>query len=75
MPTKEVFMEDIELHPSFIEREGKREYAVLPYEEFEKLQSFIEDAQDLFSLRQAKAEDDGEHLSLAEIENRLQNKS
>jgi hypothetical protein len=75
MPTKEVFMEDIELHPSFIEREGKREYAVLPYEEFEKLQSFIEDAQDLFALRQAKAEDDGEHLSLAEIENRLQNKS
>jgi hypothetical protein len=75
MPTKEVVMEDIELHPSFIEREGKREYAVLPYEEFEKLQSFIEDARDLFALRQAKAEDDGEHLSLTEIETRLQTKS
>jgi hypothetical protein len=36
MRIKETFMEDIELHPSFIEREGKREYAVLPYEEFEK---------------------------------------
>jgi hypothetical protein len=66
-------MNDLELHPSFIEREGKREYAVLPYEEFERLQEFIEDAQDLFAIRQAKAEDDGEHLTLAEVEARLKN--
>ena len=65
-------MDSLELHPSFIEREGKREYAVLPYDEFEKLRSFIEDARDLFALRQAKAEDDGEHLTLAEVEARLQ---
>jgi hypothetical protein len=68
-------MNDLELNPLFIEREGKREYAVLPYEEFERLQSFIEDAQDLFALRQAKAEDDGEYLSLADVEKRLQGKS
>jgi hypothetical protein len=66
-------MNDLELHPSFIEREGKREYAVLPYEEFERLQEFIEDAQDLFAIRQAKAEDDGEYLTLAEVEARLKN--
>ncbi len=37
----------------------------------EALQKFLEDAQDLFSLRQAKAEDDGERISLAEVEARL----
>ena len=40
-------------------------------DEFERLQVFIEDAQDLFLLRQAKAEDDGERVSLAEVEARL----
>ncbi len=64
-------MDILELHPSFIEREGKKEFAVLPIDEFERLQVFIEDAQDLFSLRQAKAEDDGERISLAEVEARL----
>ncbi len=43
----------------------------LPIDEFERLQTFIEDAQDLFLLRQAKAEDDGERISLAEVEARL----
>ena len=64
-------MDTLELHPSFIEREGKKEFAVLPIDEFERLQIFIEDAQDLFLLRQAKAEDDGERVSLAEVEARL----
>lgn len=68
-------MENIELHPSFIERDGKREYAVLPYEEFEKIQSLLEDARDLLDLRRAKAEDEGEHLPLADIEKRLQHRS
>lgn len=64
-------MDILELHPSFIEREGKKEFAVLPMDEFERLQVFIEGAQDLFLLRQAKAEDDGERISLAEVEARL----
>ena len=64
-------MDNLKLHPSFIEREGKKEFAVLPIDEFERLQEFIEDAQDLFLLRQAKAEDDGERISLAEVEARL----
>jgi hypothetical protein len=62
---------DLKLHPSFIERDGKREYAVLPYDEYLKLQALIEDAQDLLALRQAKQEDDGEHVSLAQVEARL----
>ena len=39
--------------------------------EDEWLQTFVEDARDLFLLRQAKAEDDGERISLAEVEARL----
>ena len=65
-------MDVFELHPSFIEREGKKEYAVLSYEEFEKVQAFIEDAADLFDLRRAKAEADDERVSLADVEGRLQ---
>lgn len=66
-------MDALELHPSFIEREGKKEFAVLSYDEFVKVQAFIEDARDLFTLRQAKAEDDGTRVSLSEIEARLRN--
>ena len=65
-------MDSIELHPSFIEKEGKKEYAVLPYEEFERLQAFIADAEDLFDLCEAKAEDDGARVTLDEVEKRLE---
>lgn len=39
--------------------------------EHKQLQTFAEDAKDLFLLRQAKAEDDGTRISLAEVEARL----
>ncbi|MEM7734686.1 MAG: hypothetical protein AAF267_02750 [Deinococcota bacterium] len=61
-------MDHIKLHPSFIEREGKKEYVVIPVEEFERLQDFREDARDLFALKQAKAEDNGERISLTDID-------
>ena len=64
-------MDTLELHPSFIEREGKKEFAVLSIEEYERLQVFLEDAQDLLALREAKGEDDGERISLEEVEARL----
>lgn len=64
-------MSEIKLNPSFIEKEGKREYAVLPYDEYEKLQEFLEDAMDLYALREAKAEDDGESVSLADVKKQL----
>lgn len=66
-------MDVLELHPSFIEREGKKEFAVLSYDEFMKVQAFIEDAQDLFTLRQAKADDDGTRVPLSDVEARLRN--
>jgi hypothetical protein len=61
-------MNTLELQPSFIERDGEREYAVLPYDEYLELQALIEDAQDLLTLQQAKQEDDGERVPLAEVE-------
>ncbi len=64
-------MDVLELHPSFIEREGKKEFAVLSYDEFVRVQAFIEDAQDLFTLRQAKTDDDGTRVPLSDVEARL----
>lgn len=33
----------IPLHPEFITKNGKKEFAVIPYEEFEALQELIAD--------------------------------
>ncbi|MGH8477911.1 MAG: hypothetical protein ACRER2_19465 [Methylococcales bacterium] len=45
----------IELHPEFISRHGKPEFAVLPIEEFDRLKCYLEDMEDLLDLRQARA--------------------
>lgn len=46
----------IQLHPEFLTKDGKKEFAVLPYEEFLALQEFLNDAADMLDLRAAKAE-------------------
>jgi PHD/YefM family antitoxin component YafN of YafNO toxin-antitoxin module len=46
----------IDVHPSYIERNGQTEFVVLPVEEFRLLQEHIEDMEDLLELRKAKAE-------------------
>ena len=48
------------LHPNFIEKNGKKEFAVLPYEEFVKIKSKLEDYEDLMLLRQTKEENKNE---------------
>ena len=45
------------LHPNILERDGQKAFAVLPYEEFQKLQDELEDFEDLKDLRAAKAEE------------------
>lgn len=47
----------IQLHPEFLTKDGRREFAVLPYEEFVALQELLADAADLLDLRAAKAEE------------------
>ncbi|MGD9733554.1 MAG: hypothetical protein AB7U45_15355 [Desulfamplus sp.] len=45
------------LHPQFLTREGRKVFAVLPYEEFCRIQNILMDFEDLLELRQAKAEE------------------
>jgi PHD/YefM family antitoxin component YafN of YafNO toxin-antitoxin module len=62
----------IELHPRILEKQGKKEFAVLPYEEFERLTQELADYHDLKELRQAKAEaEDTATISLAEAREEL----
>ena len=47
----------IDLHPEFLTKGGKKEFAVIPYEEFLRLQEILEDMEDLRDLRLAVEED------------------
>ncbi|CAN5905075.1 hypothetical protein BH24DEI2_BH24DEI2_20170 [soil metagenome] len=65
-------MAGLALHPKFLVKNGKREFAVLPYEEFEALQEILADAADLIDLREAKeAEGDAPTVSLEEVKRQL----
>lgn len=46
----------IDLHPEFLTKNGQREFAVIPYEEFIKVQELLEDLEDLQDLRKAEDE-------------------
>jgi PHD/YefM family antitoxin component YafN of YafNO toxin-antitoxin module len=50
----------IELHPEILKKNGKSEFVVLPYEEYEALQELLADYQDLLDLRDAKRKESGE---------------
>jgi PHD/YefM family antitoxin component YafN of YafNO toxin-antitoxin module len=61
----------IELHPEILSKNGRREFAVLPYEEFQALTEMLADYEDLRDLRAAKAEEGkSETMSLAEARKR-----
>ena len=47
----------IPLHPQFITKNCKKEFAVISYEEFAALQALIVDMEDLMNLRAAKKAD------------------
>ena len=60
------------LHPEILVKNGKKQFAVLPYEEFVALQERLADAEDLLDLRKAKrAEGGGRSIPLAELKRRL----
>jgi PHD/YefM family antitoxin component YafN of YafNO toxin-antitoxin module len=48
------------IHPQVIEKDGVKEFVVLPYEEFLAIQEQLEDYRDLMSLREAKRESQDE---------------
>ena len=47
----------IALHPNILSKNGKNEFAVLPFEEFEHLKEIADKYEDLIILRKAKAEE------------------
>ena len=60
------------LHPNILERDGKKAFAVLPYEEFQNLTEELDDYEDLKDLRAAKAKEDTAPVeSLRSVRNRL----
>ena len=62
----------IELHPQFLTKNGKKEFAVLPYEEFLRIQELLEDLEDLEYLIKAKEEGkDSPSFSLLEVKQML----
>lgn len=44
-------MSTIELHPEFITKDGRREFAVIRYDEFVELEEWLQDASDLLEIR------------------------
>ncbi len=44
------------MNAQIIEKHGKKEYAVIPYKDFVRMQEELEDYYDLLALRQAKAD-------------------
>ena len=60
------------LHPDILVKNGKKQFAVLPYEEFLALQERLADADDLLELRKAKrAEGKSRSIFLAEVKRHL----
>jgi len=60
------------LHVNYIEKNGKKEFVVIPYEEFIELQEQLADYEDLRELRKAKAQEaDAPTISLEEAKKRL----
>ncbi len=62
----------IRLHPNILEQNGKKQFAVIPYEEFLKVQEELSEYEDLKELRQAKeAERNAPTVSLEEAKKEL----
>ena len=60
------------LHPNILERDGKKAFAVLPYEEFVRIGKELHDFEDLKILRAAKAEEENAPAnSLASVRRKL----
>ena len=62
-------MTTIELHPEFLTKDGRREFAVLRYEEFVELEEWLQDASDLLEIQDARVElPDEANIPLDELE-------
>ena len=66
----------IELHPEIVEKDGKKEFVILKYEEFVAIQEALADADDLAALRAAKKDErDAPAIPLDQVVDDLRAKS
>ena len=62
----------LDLHAKILEKDGKKEFAVIPYEEFLQIQEELADYDDLRILREAKQkESDAPGLTMEEMKKEL----
>ena len=62
----------LKLHPEILVKNGKKEFVVLPYEEFLAMQERLVDVEDLLELRKAKrSERKKKSIPLAEVKHEL----
>lgn len=62
----------MKLHPEILIKDGKKQFAILPYEEYVALSERLADAEDLLALRKAKrAEGKKRSIPLAEVKRKL----
>jgi PHD/YefM family antitoxin component YafN of YafNO toxin-antitoxin module len=62
----------LKLHPEILTKNGKKEFVVLPYEEFLAMQERLTDADDLLALRKAKrSEGKKKSIPLPEVKREL----
>ena len=62
----------LKLHPEILIKDGQKQFAILPYEEFLAVQERLADADDLLELRKAKrAEGRKRSVPLAEVKRQL----
>ena len=50
----------VTIHPQILERDGKKAFVVLPYEEFVVMEEELQEYEDLKELRAAKVEESSE---------------
>ena len=62
----------LKLHPEILSKDGKKQFVVLPYEEFLAVQERLADADGLLELRKAKrAEGNKKSIPLAAVKREL----
>ncbi len=62
----------MKLHPEILSKNGRKQFVVLPYEEFVAVQERLADADDLLALRKAKRAEGGKKsIPLAAVKRTL----
>jgi PHD/YefM family antitoxin component YafN of YafNO toxin-antitoxin module len=62
----------VTIHPNILERDGKKAFVVLSYEEFLMIEEELQDYEDLKALRATKAEETNEpSVPLQDVKNEL----